>query len=183
MNASPRITAVLSIVTLLLAACAPSAVPPGSSTYTDQPGFAPEQDVQASQFSSSEQLAAFLRASQSEGDSYYALGGAKRSFATAAMDSVAESAPAVAGSSAGAPDFSETNNQVASVDEADIIKTDGNYIYTISGSTVFIVSAGADATVVSQIDLEEQPAGLCSDGDKMLVFGSFYDQEYLNKHE
>ena len=33
-------------------------------------------------------------------------------------------------------DFSKTNIQVEGVDEADIIKTDGNYIYSLSESTI-----------------------------------------------
>jgi len=38
-------------------------------------------------------------------------------------------------------DFSGTNNQQANVDEADILKTDGEYIYTISGNILSIVKA------------------------------------------
>ena len=38
-------------------------------------------------------------------------------------------------------DYSKTNVQVEGVDEADITKTDGNYIYSISGSNVFITNA------------------------------------------
>ncbi|MFH0927145.1 MAG: beta-propeller domain-containing protein [Candidatus Micrarchaeota archaeon] len=45
---------------------------------------------------------------------------------------------ASAGSTA---DYSQTNVQVAGVDEADFVKTDGNYIYLISGSKLVIVDA------------------------------------------
>src|SRR5208337_4830949 len=34
--------------------------------------------------------------------------------------------------------YSTTNVQVAGVDELDTVKTDGEYIYTVSGNTVFI---------------------------------------------
>ena len=37
---------------------------------------------------------------------------------------------------------SSTNNQVQGVDEADIVKNDGKYIYTLSGSALNIVEAG-----------------------------------------
>ena len=52
---------------------------------------------------------------------------------TAAADSapMAKSASAPSGSAA-APEYSTTNNQVEGVDESDIVKTDGNYIYTLS---------------------------------------------------
>ena len=39
-----------------------------------------------------------------------------------------------------AKDYSKTNIQVDGVDEADIIKTDGDYIYSISGSSVVITN-------------------------------------------
>lgn len=39
------------------------------------------------------------------------------------------------------PDFSETNVQVAGIDEADVVKTDGQYIYSMNGAQVDIFSA------------------------------------------
>ncbi len=48
-----------------------------------------------------------------------------------------------AGNAAG--DYSETNVQVKGVDEGDIVKTDGKYIYVLSGDTLRILrAAGAD---------------------------------------
>ena len=38
-------------------------------------------------------------------------------------------------------DFSGTNNQEKNVDEADLLKTDGTYIYTISGGVLSIIRA------------------------------------------
>jgi len=46
-------------------------------------------------------------------------------------------------------EFSETNTQVQGVDEADIIKTDGDYIYYVRGSVIEIVKANADGTMKS----------------------------------
>jgi uncharacterized secreted protein with C-terminal beta-propeller domain len=40
------------------------------------------------------------------------------------------------------PDFSDTNEQVEGVHEADIVKTDGQYIYTINSQRLSIVEAG-----------------------------------------
>jgi len=42
---------------------------------------------------------------------------------------------------AGGGDYSTTNVQVAGVDEGDIVKTDGEYIYAISGNDVVIAKA------------------------------------------
>lgn len=80
-------------------------------------------------------------------------------------------------------DYSKTNVQVASVDEADIIKTDGNYIYTISGDNVFIIKAypGEDAEIVATIKYEnENPTGLFIHKNKLAVFGGFYDRAYFD---
>jgi len=44
-------------------------------------------------------------------------------------------------SSAETPEYSDTNLQVAGVQEADIIKTDGKYIYALSSENLYIVSA------------------------------------------
>ena len=57
-----------------------------------------------------------------------------------------------------ASDYSTTNIQVAGVDEADIVKTDGVYIYLASGNRTIIVKAypPEQAQVLSEIELEEQ---------------------------
>ncbi len=51
-------------------------------------------------------------------------------------------------------DYSTTNVQVENVDEADIIKTDGNYVYSMSGFEVVITDATdpQNPKVVSRID-------------------------------
>lgn len=59
-----------------------------------------------------------------------------------APSSNASDSATLGGGVAAAPDYSTTNVQVAGVDEADIIKTDGQYIYLVKGKTIRIVSAG-----------------------------------------
>jgi len=56
------------------------------------------------------------------------------------------------------PNFSETNTQVDGVDEADITKTDGKYIYTISKSKklfIFDASNPKDMKTVAKITAEK----------------------------
>lgn len=82
-------------------------------------------------------------------------------------------------------DYSQTNIQVAGVDEADKVKTDGQYIYTIADNNVFIARAyPADkAELISKIAIKNgTPNELFIDGKNLLVFGSrnediFYEQE------
>jgi len=85
------------------------------------------------------------------------------------------------GSSEVGTGYSTTNIQVAGVDEPDIVKNDGNYIYTISGNTVFIVNASQqDAGVVSKIVCDDfAPAGIFVKGDRLAILGSNYSTSQL----
>jgi uncharacterized secreted protein with C-terminal beta-propeller domain len=68
-------------------------------------------------------------------------------------------------------DYSETNNQVVGVDEADIIKTDGEYIYYTAGNNVYIVKAWpyANAELVSEIELDGGACQIYVNGDRLVV--------------
>jgi uncharacterized secreted protein with C-terminal beta-propeller domain len=69
-------------------------------------------------------------------------------------------------------DYSTTNIQVAGVDEADIIKTDGEYIYFVSGNKTIIVKAypPEQARVVFEIELEGTIIGTFINGDRLVLF-------------
>jgi len=71
-----------------------------------------------------------------------------------------------------ASDYSPTNIQVAGVDEADIVKTDGEYIYLVSGNKTIIVEAypPEQAQVLSEIELEGTAIGIFINGDRLVVF-------------
>jgi uncharacterized secreted protein with C-terminal beta-propeller domain len=84
-------------------------------------------------------------------------------------------APAGAEGSANVPsvtDFSTTNIQVAGVDEADIVKTDGEYIYLVSGNKTVIAKAypPEQAQVLSEIELEGTIVGIFINGNRLVVF-------------
>lgn len=72
-----------------------------------------------------------------------------------------------------ANDYTKTNNQVAGVDEADIVKTDGNYLYIVSGSSLRIVSAvpAQEARLIAEVELDGQASELFIKDDKLVVFG------------
>jgi inhibitor of cysteine peptidase len=69
-------------------------------------------------------------------------------------------------------DYSTTNIQVAGVDEADIVKTDGGYIYFASDNKTIIVKAypPEQAQITSQIELEGTVIGILINGDRLVVF-------------
>ncbi|MBI5884941.1 beta-propeller domain-containing protein [archaeon] len=90
--------------------------------------------------------------------------------ATGAVKSAASSADATAST-----DYSRTNVQVEGVDEADIVKTDGKYIYNVTGNMLAITDAFPveTAQIVSVTDLNDlQPLELFIKGDRLLLFGN-----------
>ena len=72
----------------------------------------------------------------------------------------------------GVPDYSTTNIQVAGVDEADVVKTDGEYLYIVSGSTVYLLRAWPPETavVLSKLSLNGTVAGVFVKDAKLVVF-------------
>ena len=77
-------------------------------------------------------------------------------------------------------DYSQTNVQVQGVDEADIVKTDGEYIYSIHGNDVVITKAypAEEMKVVSKIEMKDTPSEIFITESKLIVFGqkSYYSQ-------
>ncbi len=66
-------------------------------------------------------------------------------------------------------DFSGTNVQEAGVDEADIVKTDGRRIFTLSSGRLVVVDAAGRHTVGSVAVAEGWGRELFSDGDSLLL--------------
>lgn len=123
----------------------------------------PETDSAVSYIGSEAELSALL--AQSSSSSY----GVEQSFMRSGTDmAVSESASAPAQDG----DFSSTNVQEVGVDEADIFKTDGSYIYTASENTLFITSVGEGAEVLSRTNTEMNVQGLFLEDDYVVVIGS-----------
>jgi len=78
---------------------------------------------------------------------------------------------AFAAESEGAEDYSETNIQVSGVDEPDIVKSDGKYIYAVSGGTVFIVDAfpAEDMKLLSELNVSGVN-NIFINGNRLVVF-------------
>lgn len=72
------------------------------------------------------------------------------------------------------PAHSETNTQVAGVDEADIIKTDGNNIYVLHGQSFYTLTAwpASSLAVGSSLAIEGSPLEMFVAGDKVVVYSS-----------
>ena len=83
-------------------------------------------------------------------------------------------------SESAAADYSETNVQVAGVDEADLVKTDGEYIYQVNKGKVIILKAypSAEMTVVSTITFADEnyrPLEIYIDDQYLVVIGSSHN--------
>ena len=169
----------------------------GSSPLIFPPSETPSVSAMKT-FSSYEQLRQYL-VDNSQSYSYYRGGPLDTEFFGAPPP-----VPAPMSADSNAAEFSQvgsystTNIQVAGVDEADIVKTDGEYIYTVSSitsgayytsyvgyydidvnNTVYIIKADPqDPRVVSKINLDNDsvPAGLflSQDSNRLVVLASRY---------
>lgn len=81
----------------------------------------------------------------------------------------------IGGAESGTADYSATNVQVQGVDEADIIKTDGNYIYYMKQDVLCVVQAvPADAMKLEysiKFDSSFYPSEIYLDGNMLVVLG------------
>jgi len=119
------------------------------------------------QFADYDELKKFLEENvSSNSNSPYMMRG---EFMEDAVALKATSAP----SSESAPEHSTTNNQVAGVDEADIIKTDGNYVYALVKNDLSIIKANPleEMKVVSVINFKDRPLDIFINNKSLVVFG------------
>jgi len=135
----------------------------------DMPGHPYLGGSEISRFTSYEQLQNFIKANAQQKTSSW-----RNAFFDLAITGSVP-APESGEGSSWAPadsDYSTTNIQVAGVDEADIVKTDGEYVYLVSGNRTIIVEAypPEQAQVLSEIELEGTAIGIFINGDRLVVF-------------
>ena len=97
----------------------------------------------------------------------------------------AESMPAFAsdtGAGSASSNYSTTNIQVAGVDEGDIIKTDGKYIYIVAGSHLKIVDAlNMKLTGEYALGQNRHAQEMYVDKDRVVIVGNRYESSYLRQ--
>lgn len=84
-------------------------------------------------------------------------------------------------------DYSQTNTQVSGVDEADLVKTDGEYIYQVNGQRIVIakINPAQEMSVTSIISRPKEqfnPIDMFVDGNKLVVFANIvknYDEPQI----
>jgi inhibitor of cysteine peptidase len=99
------------------------------------------------------------------------------------MESKSSEDSAAGESSKSESNFSETNNQVQGVDEGDIVKTDGSFIYQLTDRRLLITEANPvkEMKVVSSTSFKEnmQPHHLFLQKDKLLVIGNSWSPAHF----
>jgi len=175
---------------LVLAGCTQ---PQNQGNFPDNnAAFGTDQNIQSPysgsqniiKFGSIEQVRAFLE--QEKANSALAGNSSRQDLSLGISKTMAEGSPSaapMADSSSGAADYSQTNNQVEGVDEADFVKNDSHYIYMISGEYLLIFDAldSAGAKQLSKTSLKEllgstsensypQFKELLLNGEKLVVF-------------
>src|SRR3989344_3521647 len=130
------------------------------------------RDINLNTFNSYDELKSFLI--ENKDTKYYSnYYGETASITTFARS---ESVAADGASGKSSSDFSSTNIQVEGVDEADIVKNDGKYIYLVTGNKITIIDAfpGEDANKISEIEFEEgnNIQELFLNDDKLIIFGN-----------
>jgi hypothetical protein len=89
---------------------------------------------------------------------------------TAAPQASAPAGDAGAKSGESAPTFSTTNNQEEGVDEPDVVKTNGHYVYTVSDGTLHVVDiAQATPRLIGSLKLDGYGHQLLLRGSRLLV--------------
>lgn len=144
--------------------------------------FDPTVEIKAMKFSSDQELTSFLKEKQSsQGSGYGYFGSLEGRLMTSevAMDSV--SVGVSEKSMQSGRDYSETNVQVEGIDEADIIKTDGDYIYIVQGNNLFIVEVKnhENAEIIYTETFKNRPQYIFVNNDKLAVIGLVQDSDFI----
>ena len=73
--------------------------------------------------------------------------------------------------------YTKTNTQELSVDEGDIVKTDGNYIYLLHGQELEVIHAwpASELAMSASVAIEGQPQEMFLRNDKLVVYSSIWD--------
>lgn len=131
-------------------------------------------------FQSLDELKTYLEENSEQETGYY--GGVDDAVnmitkSSAPRAAVTESADSGGSGGSGTSDYSETNIQVKGVDEPDIIKNDGKYIYAVSNGKVYIIDAypASDMKILTKLDINNSVSQIFINNNKLVVFSRSYE--------
>ena len=170
----------LVVLSILLVSCQVGVTDKGGKTAIGKDTKAAqfESTQELKKFSSAQEVLDYIKGSQANaqyGGIFYGGGvGIRREVATMAesaapMAKSADSSGSAGGSAAG---YSGTNIQVEGVDEADFVKNDGKYIYTLTQNKLVIVDAfpAEDAKILSETKIDGRPRDMFVNKDRLALF-------------
>ncbi|MHA1955108.1 MAG: beta-propeller domain-containing protein [Candidatus Heimdallarchaeaceae archaeon] len=134
------------------------------------PSNQPSDEI-ANTFDSIDDMESYIKKNTLDGGTYGGILEMAPSFSKGVASSADSAEPS------GASDYSTTNIQVEGVDEADIIKNDGKYIYVVSGNKLVIVNAypAENMEVLSEIEIENGSLQeIFINGNKLIAFSNDY---------
>ncbi len=137
-------------------------------------------------FNSVQELRKYFEKNYNEIEAYYDIGmkGVEQrqaeTFLDSATNSETNSITDLSKTKEEPSNYYQTNTQVENVDEADIVKTDGDYIYYVTNNTIYIVKAN-DLKLESKLDFSMSddenaryyPNELFIKDNKLIVIGNF----------
>ena len=124
---------------------------------------AANKELELMNFADYQELYAYLKENLENDEQRYLFGAMDAASNSGLMESAEET-----------KEYSQTNTQVEGVDEGDIVKTDGEYIYVLSGDDIVIVKAqGAESAEAARINIA------CDDKDGWEYVQEFYVNDGL----
>lgn len=133
-------------------------------------------------FDSYQELTDFLTRKDTLNQNYYTNDKTRITFdvTLAESDMAAPIAIKESAGGSGSVDFSETNIQVEGVDEPDIVKTDGVFLYVVANNKVYIIKAtpAEESKILGTIEVDSSLTiqNIFINNDKLVVFSS--DRSY-----
>jgi uncharacterized secreted protein with C-terminal beta-propeller domain len=136
----------------------------------------PDSGGEIKKFTSVDDLTSYLKAHRSEQGPAYPPVFRDSGVMLAAEGAGGGGASLMSMPAPSAAEYSSTNVQVLGVDEADLVKNDGKFIYLVSGSDLVIIDGYPPETaeIVSQTPIPDTPVELFLKGDRVVVFTTGY---------
>ena len=146
-----------------------------SQTITKEEKTEALASINIKRFENIEELRDMLKENETTLKNYY---NGMVSIEESAVDDLAKSTNTATQSSATRgiseeADYSKTNNQVENVDEADIVKTDGKYIYYCQNNRIYVVDKDLNLKTTIKDD-DFSPTQIFINGERLVVFGRKY---------
>ncbi|MBD3164661.1 copper amine oxidase [Candidatus Woesearchaeota archaeon] len=172
---------VLGVLAAVVLGCVQS---PGGQSRIEPPEKAESPSESAAQqlkkFSSADEIKEYINAN-SQQSSYYGSFVTRGFAVTGTADMAMEESAVPMAKSSGAAEFSQTNVQVKGVDEADFVKNDDKYIYTLSQDKLLIVDVypAEDAEILSETEIEGIPRNMFVNDDRLVIFSVVDDEAFV----